>query len=140
MLITLSPMRRDDVLTVAVAAAGTVLVVNDTAITLADYVAGTCPWIIGQPIRQDDRWQVALILPYGPIADPADPAAAAVLFPTPIAVNTDGPVPLPVWSPPIDASDQDAIEPDDAGPDGERRGFSLSAPAARFAAWGSDAG
>lgn len=89
-LITLSPMRRDDVLTVSVA--GDVLVLNGVALDLSTYTAdpeAPHDWIVGQPVQDAGVWHVALILPHG-----AD-APEATRFPQPIAVTADGPVQLP---------------------------------------------
>ena len=89
-LITLSPMRRDDVLTVSVA--GDVLVLNGEALDLGTYTAdpdAPHDWIVGQPVQDAGVWNVTLILPHG-----AD-APEATRFPEPITVTADGPVQLP---------------------------------------------
>ncbi|MFC5736953.1 hypothetical protein [Sinirhodobacter huangdaonensis] len=89
-LITLSPMRRDDMLTVSVA--GDVLVLNGEALDLGTYTAdpdAPHDWIVGQPVQDTGVWNVTLILPHG-----AD-APEATRFPQPIAVTADGPVQLP---------------------------------------------
>ena len=89
-LITLSPMRRDDVLTVSVA--GDVLVLNGEALDLGTYTAdpeAPQDWIVGQPVQDGGVWYVTLILPHG-----AD-APEATRFPEPITVTADGPVQLP---------------------------------------------
>ena len=91
-LITLSPMRRDDVLTVSVA--GDVLVLNGEAIDLATYTAdpeAPHDWIIGQPVQDGGVWHVTLILPHG------ENAPYETRFPEPITVTEDGPVQLPPY-------------------------------------------
>ena len=88
-LITLSPMRRDDRLTVSVA--GDVLALNGEALDLGTYTAdpeAPHDWIIGQPVQERGLWQVALVLPHG-----AD-ASEQTRFPPPITVTADGPVAL----------------------------------------------
>lgn len=89
-LITLSPQRRDDVLTVSVA--GDVLVLNGEALDLGTYTADPetpHDWIIGQPVQDAGVWHVALIFPHG-----AD-APESTRFPEPVTVTADGPVQLP---------------------------------------------
>lgn len=89
-LITLSPMRCDDVLTVSVA--GDVLVLNGEALDLGTYTAdpdAPHDWIVGQPVKDAGVWHVALILPHG------ESAPEVTRFPQPIAVTKDGPVALP---------------------------------------------
>lgn len=88
-LITPSPMRRDDTLTVSVS--GDVLVLNGVALDLGTYTAdpeAPHDWIVGQPVQDAGVWYVTLILPHG-----AD-APEATRFPTPITVTADGPVAL----------------------------------------------
>ena len=90
-LITLSPMRRDDVLTVSVA--GDVLVLNGEALDLSTYTAdpeAPHDWIVGQPVQDAGVWHVALILPHGANAP------EETRFPQPITVTADGPVTLPL--------------------------------------------
>lgn len=98
MLITLLPMRHDDTLTVGVTQS--TLTLNGAVVDLTTYEAGANPWIVGLPDQVAGIWQVTLILPYGPVPDATDPAAQAVLFPAPIRVTQDGPVPLPAMPPP----------------------------------------
>lgn len=98
MLITLLPMRHDDTLTVGVTQS--TLTLNGAVVDLTTYEAGANPWIVGQPEQADGEWQVTMILPHGPVINPADPVAQAVLFPAPIRVTQDGPVPLPAMPPP----------------------------------------
>lgn len=95
MQITLTPVRRDDSLTVL--RAGDTLVLNGLALDLAAYdaEAAPCDWIVGQPLRLAGTWQVTLILPHGPVDDPGQPGAQAVLFPAPLSLAGDGPVVLP---------------------------------------------
>lgn len=96
-LITLSPMRRDDVLTVSVS--GDVLVLNGVSLDLGTYTADPevpHDWIVGQPVQDAGVWHVTLILPHG-----AD-APEATRFPEPITVTADGPVTLPPYDAPAD--------------------------------------
>lgn len=89
-LITLSPMRRDDTLTVSVS--GDVLVLNGVALDLGTYTAdpeAPHDWIVGQPVQDGGLWHLTLVLPHG-----AD-ASEATRFPQPITVTADGQVPLP---------------------------------------------
>lgn len=88
-LITLSPMRRDDTLTVSVA--GDVLVLNGVALDLGAYTADPetpHDWIVGQPVQDGGLWHLTLVLPHG-----AD-ASEQTRFPPPITVTADGPVAL----------------------------------------------
>lgn len=96
-LITLSPMRRDDTLTVSVS--GDVLVLNGEALDLGTYTAdpdAPHDWIVGQPVQDAGVWNVTLILPHG-----AD-APEATRFPEPITVTADGPVQMPPHDAPAD--------------------------------------
>lgn len=95
MIIRLSPVRRDDDLTVA--KRGDTLVINGIELDFSQLPEGAtlpaeaiaCPWIAGQVERVDGELRLSLILPHGP--NPSQ----AVAFPEPIEVTTDGPVELP---------------------------------------------
>ena len=97
MIITLSPARSDDTLTVV--RRGGTLIVNGTPADLAAYdAAHPHPAIVGQPEQRDGTWHVTLLLPYGPAPEWATAAdRAAVEFPAPIVLTQDGPVTLPHW-------------------------------------------
>ncbi len=115
MIITLSPMRRDDRLELSVS--GSVLILNGTAIDLAsyDHAGAPNPWIASPPAQEGGEWQVTLILPVGQPQldhDPDDPAIRAVLFPSPITVTEDGPVALPEL-PQADVAASEFSLPDD---------------------------
>lgn len=103
MQITLTPIRHDTPLTAA--RKGDVLVLNGTSCNLAK--GQTCDWIVGTPEKVDGVWQVTLILPHGARA-PED-----TLFPAPIGMAKDGPVPLPPYDAPETVDD--APEPDPEG-------------------------
>lgn len=95
MLISFSPQRRDDTLTVG--KSGDVLTINSETHDLSVIPDGatapvgsiTSEWIIGPVERIDGVLHVTLILPHGP--NPSQ----AVAFPEPITVLSDGPVPVP---------------------------------------------
>jgi hypothetical protein len=82
------------------------LVLNGTSCNLAK--GQTCDWIVGTPEKVDGVWQVMLILPHGARAP------EETLFPAPIGMAKDGPVPLPPYDAP--ETDGDAPEP---GPEGD---------------------
>jgi len=95
MLITLTPMRLDDTLTLH--RAGDVLTINGTdydftalpegALLPRDCVA--CAWLASDVERLGGQIRLTLILPHGA------EAPEAVLFPVPLALDADGPVALP---------------------------------------------
>lgn len=97
MLITLSPMRRDDRLVLE--RHGDTLIANGTAADLSGLAEGAelpegatgCPWILGPVRRRAGRLEVPVLLPHGP------GAPAATLFPAPLDLTADGPVALPPW-------------------------------------------
>lgn len=102
MIITLSPMRSDQHLTLV--RHGDTLTLNDTTLdfsslseggTLALEDAGS-PWIVSDVRRTNGQIALTLILPHG------SEAPAQTLFPAPLHVTTDGPVALP----PFDAQDK----------------------------------
>lgn len=95
-LITLSPMRRDDTLTVSVS--GDVLVLNGEALDLGRLAPGESlpaetlggDWIASDILRHESgEIALTLILPHG------ESAPEATRFPQPITVTADGPVQLP---------------------------------------------
>lgn len=98
MEITLSPMRRDDTLTLS--RAGDVLTVNGedldfSALGEGDILPASatgCEWLIGDITRTGGELVLTMILPHG-----AD-APAATMFPDPITVTGDGPVTLPAYA------------------------------------------
>jgi hypothetical protein len=100
MQITLSPIRA--AAPIAVERRGATLVIDGTAHDLARYAKGDCPWILGQPRREGGVWQVTLMLPHGGSAPPH------TLFPKPLSLSGDGPVPLP----PFDTAPDAAAERD----------------------------
>lgn len=95
MLITLTPMRRDDSLTLH--RAGDVLTVNGTALDFGPLTEGSvlprdaveCAFLASDVVRIDGRLRLSLILPHGPQAGPE------ALFPEPLVLDGDGPVALP---------------------------------------------
>lgn len=109
MLITLSPMRRDDRLSLH--RAGDVLTVNGR---MHDFSAlpegGTlpqaetgCDWLVSDVTRQEGVLRLTLILPHG-ARPPAD-----TLFPAPILLTADGAVDLPASdSPPLPPEPEDS--------------------------------
>lgn len=104
MRIALSPLRSEATLTLH--CAGEALTLNGAALDLSVIPEGAtlparavdCPWIAGPIHRKDGMLHLALILPHGPIPDPAPPGATAVTHPDPIIVTQDGPVSLPHWT------------------------------------------
>ena len=102
MNITLSPMRRDDRLDLAIS--GDVLAVNGEEFDFAALPEGAtlpqsavaCAWLAGYVERIGGEIHLALILPHG------EKAPAETLFPDPIMAG-DGPVPLPPYE--IEAED-----------------------------------
>ena len=97
MQITLTPMRRDDRLTLAVA--GEVVSVNGVAFDLSAIPEGAtlplaavdCAWLASDVERIGGEIHLTLILPQG------THAPAETLFPAPVTVTADGPVPLPPY-------------------------------------------
>ena len=95
MQITLSPMRRDDTLTLH--RKGNVLTVNGMALDLTALPDGAtlpraavgCDWLAGDITRTDGVLHLTLILPHGADAGPD------LLFPAPLRLTGDGPVVLP---------------------------------------------
>ena len=105
-IITLTPMRRDDALTLQ--RAGDVLTINGISYDFGLLPEGGllprdavgCDWLASDVTRIGGALHLTLILPHGPIPYPAPPEAAAVLFPQPIHVTSNGPIVLPSWAPP----------------------------------------
>jgi hypothetical protein len=95
MQINLSPMRHEEEMHLA--RAGSVLLINGIPVDLA--AGETSPWIIGTPAKDGSRWVVTLILPHGADAPPE------TLFPEPVTVTGDGPVPLPPYTAPPPRTD-----------------------------------
>lgn len=89
MIVTLSPARMDAGLSAI--RAGNVLTLNGEPVDLALYDADGAPnpWIVGRPVRVGGVWHVTLILPHGP------GAPQEALWPAPLALAGDGPLPLP---------------------------------------------
>ncbi|NUB46817.1 hypothetical protein GEU84_020750 [Fertoebacter nigrum] len=95
MHITLTPMRRDDRLTLE--RAGDTLTINGVAYDLSAIPEGAtlpraavaCDWLASDITRTGGVLHLALILPHGP------DAAQATLFPAPLLLEADGPVALP---------------------------------------------
>lgn len=95
MIISFSPQRRDDALTVS--KNGETLTINgdlvdmtgipDGATLPAEAISGE--WIVGPIERIDDVLHVTLLLPHGPSP------SQAVAFPEPVTVTADGPVAVP---------------------------------------------
>jgi hypothetical protein len=99
MIITLTPMRRDDALTLH--RAGDMLTVNGTPYDFGPLPEGGllprdavgCDWLASDVTRRGGVLHLTLILPHGPDAAPE------TLFPAPIPVTADGPVALPGQTP-----------------------------------------
>ena len=95
MIITFTPMRRDDTLTLS--KAGEVLTINGEAFDLSGIPDGAtlpcaavaCDWLASDIERVGDTIHLTLILPHG-----AD-APQSVLFPQSIHITHDGPIALP---------------------------------------------
>ena len=99
MIITLTPMRRDDALTLH--RAGDVLTINGVAHDFGPLPEGAllpcaavgCDWIASDVARIEGAIHLTLILPHGPDAAPE------TLFPAPLHLAEDGPVALPGQTP-----------------------------------------
>jgi hypothetical protein len=98
MHISLTPMRRDDRLYLT--RAGDILTFNGAAFDFGPIPEGAtlpqdavnCQWLASDIWRLDGVLHLTLILPHGPLAP------QATLFPVPIMLARDGPVPLPAWT------------------------------------------
>ncbi|MCJ8139525.1 hypothetical protein [Falsirhodobacter halotolerans] len=97
MHISFSPVRRDEQLTASIE--GDILTLNGQRLDLSGVADGqTLPrseidsdWIGGPVTRVDGMLRITLILPHG-----AD-APEETLFPKPVVVTEDGPIPLPPY-------------------------------------------
>lgn len=96
MIISFSPQRRDDALTLEKASGDRIRIngalFNFNPLSEGDTIpAGTipCDWIVGPVERIDGEVRLTLILPHGP--NPSQ----AVAFPAPITPTEDGPVTTP---------------------------------------------
>ena len=115
MHITLSPIRSDAALSLH--RAGDVLTINGEALDLSAIPEGAtlpagavaCDWIAGPISRSGGVLHLTLLLPHGPIPQPAPPEARAVTHPAPLSLTGDGPVTLPCWAP-EDPAIQEAAE------------------------------
>ena len=95
MRITFSPMRGDMPLSLALR--GDTLVVNGKSFDFSDLPDGAelsaealdSPWFVTEVRRDKGKLLLGLILPHGAGAPPAR------LFPAPLEVDEDGPIPLP---------------------------------------------
>ena len=95
MRITLSPIRMDD--TLLLARQGDTLTLNGEALDLSGVPEGAtlpqdsvdCPWLASDIRRIDGTLHLTLLMPYAGTASPD------ALFPDPIEVLADGPIPLP---------------------------------------------
>lgn len=104
-VINLIPQRSDEELMVS--RNGWVLTINGVDFDFEPMPNGAflpadaldCDFIISEVEKADGKIYLSMRLPYGPIPHPPPPEAHAVLFPTPITVNTNGPVALPIYAP-----------------------------------------
>jgi len=95
MFITLTPMRRDDALTLH--RAGDVLTINGTEYDFTPLPEGAllpraavdCDWLASDVTRTGGQIRLTLILPHG------TDAPAARRAPAPLSLTADGPVALP---------------------------------------------
>jgi len=105
MKITLSPIRSDATLTLH--RKGCVLTVNGEAFDFSGLPEGatlprsavSCDWLASDVERVAGILQLTLLLPHGPIPDPAPKAARAVTNPEPIIVTKNGRIALPEFTP-----------------------------------------
>ncbi|GGE26313.1 hypothetical protein SAMN05421774_11131 [Gemmobacter megaterium] len=103
MIVTLSPMRRDDRLQLH--RRGPLLAINDQVLDLSGVTEDSplaaatagCDWLAGDIRREGEALHLTLTLPHGPVPFPPPPEAAAVLYPAPVVILQDGPVSLPAW-------------------------------------------
>ncbi|MGP3699185.1 hypothetical protein [Rhodobacter sp. NSM] len=97
MHITVTPQRRDDRLTLT--RSGDILTINGEALDLSGIPEGAtlprdavaCDWLASDIERIGGVLHLTLLLPHGP------DAPAATLFPEPVLVEADGPIPVPAW-------------------------------------------
>ncbi|TWI93792.1 hypothetical protein IQ03_04553 [Gemmobacter caeni] len=105
MIITLSPIRSDAALTLI--RQGDTLILNGVAYDFGPLPEGAtlpreaiaCDWLASDVTRIDGKIRLTLILPHGPIPLYAPPEARVITHPEPITVTTDGPIPLPSYTP-----------------------------------------
>ncbi len=103
MIISFSPMRRDDALSVV--KSDDILTINGAVFDFSSLPDGAtipagvvpCDWIIGPVERIAGALRLTLILPHGP--NPSQ----AVAYPAPIVDPADGPVAIP-FDPPAPAA------------------------------------
>jgi hypothetical protein len=103
MIISFSPQRRDDTLELE-KTSGDRLRINGELFNFGPLAEGDtipagaipCDWIIGPVERVDGEVRLTLILPHGP--NPSE----TVAFPEPVAVTTDGHIPVPYDEEPAD--------------------------------------
>lgn len=97
MQISFSPMRSDVPLTLSVK--GNVLVLNGEELDVSALPKGAtlprdavgCEWLASDIERDDSGLILTLVLPHGA------QAPEETLFPAPLIITTDGPVPLPPY-------------------------------------------
>ncbi|SPF81793.1 hypothetical protein [Pseudoprimorskyibacter insulae] len=102
MHLSFTPMRRDDALTLT--CEGETLYFNGVALDLSAIADGAClaasdlgcDWLAGDVCRTGGALHVSVILPHGARAP------QQTLFPAPVTVVADGPVPLPPYDLPPD--------------------------------------
>lgn len=98
MLITFSPVRRDE--TLSLVRTGDSLTINGTSYDFSDLAEGDAllpealgtGWCAGPVQRREGRIHVHVCLPHGP------DAPVETRHPTPVLCEDDGPVPVPPWS------------------------------------------
>lgn len=100
MIITLTPIRHD--IPLIAERMKDRLILNGVPVDMAS--PGECSWILGQPEQREGRWHVMLLVPHGADAPPE------TLFPAPVVLTGDGPVPLPPYSRP-EATDVSGTDP-----------------------------
>ncbi|MFN4131275.1 MAG: hypothetical protein ACK4GC_15875 [Paracoccaceae bacterium] len=112
MQITLSPMRRDDVLTLH--RAGDILTINGEAFDFSPLPEGAtlpreavdCDWLASDVTRTGGALHLTLILPHGAEAPPE------TLFPAPVIDPANGPVELPPHSLPPETAPEEVPDAD----------------------------
>lgn len=95
MIISFSPVRMDAALNIA--RKGDVLTINGSAYDFGPLPEGgrlpreavDCPWLASDVTREGGILRLTLILPHGAYAPPQ------TLFPAPVTMTGDGPVPVP---------------------------------------------
>ena len=105
MIITLSPIRSDASLTLT--RQGDTLIINGVVYDFGPLAEGAtlpreaiaCDWLASDVTRIGGTIHLTLILPHGQIPLNAPPEARVVTHPDPITVTTDGPIPLPSYTP-----------------------------------------